>query len=723
MKTLRTKLFVSVGAILIISALCNILTSEIWIKNELSKAGTTLNDYIKSQDDATEDFLSFLFSFRLIEEAADLERVAEMTSSSQETSSSIWEDAARILVYDPNIAFIQVQSPSKQNALISPKDAVLHPFSWANGPGDILWIKLLEQENVLAAVPEIIHSKIVYFLYEKTHLENLLSSNTKLPEKLHLAASSSLQNAVFKEMDIPSSSYNKHDTSIHLFSSLLLKQNEWLEKMELIESLVPYQGKESPLSPIGALKMASLESIDPHPGKHPGVCILVEEAFSKEPVLLSIKDSELHKIPSLLLRNHGKAEDLDLVKSVFFADPSRNSIAIGFSLSSLLQNIATLIGKNIIVLGETLSIGFTPTGETFHPGEDDFPFVKAEGSPFISWGNKEYALSTIDLELFKLFVLTPKEESLSMSNFLDSLSQGISLKISLSLIVAGLLSLLIALGSLHRIAKRITGPIAILSKASEELSKGTYEDLILPIVDRREDEVATLAHSFHGMVSALRDRDKIRGVLNKVVSKEISQEILDHNIELGGEKKVITLLFSDIRNFTHFAEGMDPFALITILNTYMTRMCRIIDETKGVVDKFIGDEIMTLYGAPLAFSFHAVKAIEAALLMIQDLSSWNEEKSKVNEPTFTIGIGIHTGVVYTGNMGAENRLNYTAIGANVNEASRLCSVAKPMQILISEETFQSPGVQEQFHCQKLDPVHLKGIENPVQVYEVLGLKA
>ncbi len=719
MKTLRTKLFVSVGAILILSALCNILTSEIWIKNELSKGGATLNDYIKNQDNATEDFLSFLFSFRLIEEAADLERVAEMTSSSQEISSSIWEDAARILVYDPNIAFIQAQSPSNQNALISPKDAVLHPFSWARGPGDILWVKLLDKKAILAAIPEIIHSKTIYFLYEKSHLENLLSSNTKLPKKLQLAASSSLQNVVFTEMDIPSSSYNEHDTSIHLFSSLLLKENEWLEKIELINSLVPYQDKEGPLSPIGALKLASLESIDPHPGKHPGVCILVEEAFSKEPAIPSIKDNELHKIPSLLLRNHGDAEDLDIVKSVFFADPSRNTIAIGFSLSSLLQNIATLIGKNIIVLGNTLSIGFTPAGEIFHPGNTDFPFVTAEGSPFVSWENKEYALSTIDLELFKLFVLTPKEESLSMSNFLDSLSQGISLKISLSLIVAGLLSLLIALGSLHRIAKKITGPIAILSKASEELSKGTYENLTLPIVDKREDEVATLSHSFQGMVSALRDRDKIRGILNKVVSKEISQEILEHNIELGGEKKIITLLFSDIRNFTHFAEGMDPFALITILNTYMTRMCRIIDETKGVVDKFIGDEIMTLYGAPLAFSFHAVKAIEAALLMIKDLSSWNEEKTKVNKPTFTIGIGIHTGVVYTGNMGAENRLNYTAIGANVNQASRLCSVAKPMQILISEETFQSPGVKEQFHCRKLDPVHLKGIENPVQVYEVL----
>jgi adenylate cyclase len=149
-------------------------------------------------------------------------------------------------------------------------------------------------------------------------------------------------------------------------------------------------------------------------------------------------------------------------------------------------------------------------------------------------------------------------------------------------------------------------------------------------------------------------------------------------------------------------------------------MCRIIDETHGVVDKFIGDEIMTLYGAPVSLDFHAVKAVEAAILMIEDLSIWNKKRKTSNLTIFEIGIGIHTGIVYTGNMGAENRLNYTAIGSNVNQASRICSVAKPMQILISEETLHSPGVKERFVVRKLDPVQLKGIGFPVQVYEVLG---
>jgi adenylate cyclase len=258
----------------------------------------------------------------------------------------------------------------------------------------------------------------------------------------------------------------------------------------------------------------------------------------------------------------------------------------------------------------------------------------------------------------------------------------------------------------------------MLSNAAEHLGDGRYADITLPNVEHRQDEVAKLTHSFAGMVGALQDRDKIRGVLHKVVSKEISEEILKRNIDFTGEEKVLTMLFSDIRNFTKMSEGFSPRALITMLNVYLTRMCRIIDATHGVVDKFVGDEIMTLYGAPLPLEGHAILAIQAALAMIQDLIAWNKQREAEGLPTFSIGIGIHTGLVYTGNMGAENRLNYTAIGANVNLASRVCSVAEPMQILVTEETMRAPGVLEKFHFRALEPKMLKGIEDPVILYEV-----
>jgi adenylate cyclase len=218
---------------------------------------------------------------------------------------------------------------------------------------------------------------------------------------------------------------------------------------------------------------------------------------------------------------------------------------------------------------------------------------------------------------------------------------------------------------------------------------------------------------------ALRDRDKIRGVLNKVVSKEISEEILKGRIELGGEERTITILFSDIRGFTHLSENLDPRLLIGMLNDYMTQMCRIIDETHGVVDKFVGDEIMALYGAPLQLEQHAVLAIEAARRKIACLRQWNEKRKLEGQVPFEIGIGIHTGLVLAGNMGAENRLNYTVIGANVNLASRLCSQAKRMQVIVSEETWKEPGVQEKFRFKELEPLTLKGIDVPVKAYELI----
>ena len=175
------------------------------------------------------------------------------------------------------------------------------------------------------------------------------------------------------------------------------------------------------------------------------------------------------------------------------------------------------------------------------------------------------------------------------------------------------------------------------------------------------------------------------------------------------------MLFSDIRGFTHLSSSMQPKELIGKLNAYMTSMCRIIDTTHGVVDKFVGDEIMALYGAPLNLENHPIHAIEAALLMMEHLRSNQESYSH-----FEIGIGIHTGLVCAGNIGNRNCLNYTVIGSHVNLASRLCAHAEPMQVLISEATWKLPGVQSTFRFEALAPCTLKGIDQPVLCYAVLG---
>lgn len=699
MKTLRAKLFINIGIIFLLVGIFNTCISEIWIKQELTKAGNSISKQMATLQDRMKDFASFLLTFRIINEAIKFERIEEMPfhelSAVLEKQTSIWQSAARQVSYDPEIAFVQIQNKEGDTAIVCPADAHLHSFSWAYGEDHSLWVKVKNQDTLFNAIPYKDTKNTFYLLFE-----------SKLPFPKGLENS-------FKEVIVSPPSYTWEEKPSSLLHALLLNKQEWFTKITLIQHLLSYENFSSNNHPIGILEL----HLDPLEG----ACLLSHELFPSNPIIENIAYKKNLSLPLLILRDTPVGKELDMVAIIPASSTNDHSISIGFSLSSLLKETAFLLNRTVIANGDTFCIGFSPDQTTFDPEKKQFPFAKIlKNEEKIEWDGNSFFVSTIDLNILKLFVVTPEKQATAFDTFLEELRETMAFEISLSLGAASLISFALALGFLNNISKKITNPIAALSKASTELGKGNYEGLVLPEIGNRKDEVATLEHSFLGMVRALKDKDKIRGVLNKVVSKEISEQILQQSIELGGEEKIVTLLFSDIRNFTHLAEDIPPHLLIKLLNSYLTCMCRIIDQTHGVVDKFVGDEIMTLYGAPLPLEFHAVEAIQAALWMIEDLRTWNQERRSKKEPTFEIGIGIHTGLVYTGNMGAENRLNYTAIGSNVNQASRICSVALPMQILISENTLQSPGVEEKFSVKKLDPVLLKGIQNPVQVYEVLG---
>jgi len=314
--------------------------------------------------------------------------------------------------------------------------------------------------------------------------------------------------------------------------------------------------------------------------------------------------------------------------------------------------------------------------------------------------------------------IIPEVQKPSVLQILEKLQKRASKELSGILLGVTLFCFALALILLAFISKRVTRGISLIAKGLKEVEKGRYEDLEFPKVDHRKDEVAILSQGFQGMVTAIKEREKIRGVLNKVVSKEIAGEILKSDIELGGEERVVTMLFSDIRGFTKMTENVEPKVLINLMNTYLTEVCRIIDDHKGVVDKFVGDEVMALYGVPYAQENDALLAIQTAQEMIQSLKKTNEKRALKNLPAVEIGIGIHTGLVVAGNVGSENRLNYTVLGANVNLAARLCSAAKGMQILISEDTLNQPGVQSTFNYEEVPPIPLKGVMKPVKLYEI-----
>jgi adenylate cyclase len=203
-----------------------------------------------------------------------------------------------------------------------------------------------------------------------------------------------------------------------------------------------------------------------------------------------------------------------------------------------------------------------------------------------------------------------------------------------------------------------------------------------------------------------------------VVSPEIANELLRGEIELGGEEKVATILFSDIRGFTKACEGEKPERILTLLNIYLTEVANIIEERNGVVDKFIGDAVMALFGAPVASDRDPQNAVQAALDMCIMLRRLNVDLEARGYLNLDIGIGINTGPLVAGNMGSENRLNYTVIGDNVNLSSRLEGLTKfyGVKVIVSETTYSlCEGIPFLF----IDHVRVKGKKSAVRIFAPL----
>lgn len=358
-----------------------------------------------------------------------------------------------------------------------------------------------------------------------------------------------------------------------------------------------------------------------------------------------------------------------------------------------------------------------------------FPLLPQESGAVEVHGEPYHFFQLLQTPTLHIFIFIPdtSEPTFLLQHIVSDKIESIYKHLSYQLLIITLVALGVALIVLGLISKRITKPVTMLAKASEEVAMGNYSNVQLPAVPKEEegkaDEVYTLTRSFSNMIQGLKDKEKIRGLLDKVVSKEIAAEILKGKVHLGGESKEVTILFSDIRGFTHTTEHKDPETVIAYLNGYMTRMSQIIEFQGGVIDKYVGDEIMALWGAPLPVEDGPLKAIKTGLLMMQKLKTWNEERLKEGHVPIEIGIGIHTGRVVAGNMGAENRLNYTVLGANVNLASRLCAKAAPMQVRVSKEVLERSHARDLFVVEELPAELYKGFSEPMVTYAVKGFKA
>jgi adenylate cyclase len=198
------------------------------------------------------------------------------------------------------------------------------------------------------------------------------------------------------------------------------------------------------------------------------------------------------------------------------------------------------------------------------------------------------------------------------------------------------------------------------------------------------------------------------------LARQIASEA--EQVQLGGAKRPVVVFFSDIRGFTSISESMSPDEIASLLTEYFTEMVEVVFENSGTLDKFMGDAIMALWGAPIAHGDDADRAMRAALEQQAVLDTLNAKWADQGRQQLQIGIGINFGEVFAGNIGSDRRLEYTVIGDAVNTASRLCSKAGPGEILISEPFYRSlthpPAVEA------LEPLQLKGKARAVPVYRV-----
>lgn len=222
-----------------------------------------------------------------------------------------------------------------------------------------------------------------------------------------------------------------------------------------------------------------------------------------------------------------------------------------------------------------------------------------------------------------------------------------------------------------------------------------------------------------------REKRWIKGAFQYYVTASVMEEILKRPemLKLGGEEKELTVLFSDIRGFTTISETLSPEQMVSLLNEYLTSMTDIVFEHRGYLDKYIGDAIMVVYGAPVPQNDHPIQACLTAVDMMAELKRLQKKWEMEGLPFMDIGIGINTGPMVIGNMGSKSRFNYTVIGDSVNLASRLEGLNKTYgtHIIISESVYRD--VRDIFLCRELDTVKVKGKLKPSLIYELIGKRS
>lgn len=265
----------------------------------------------------------------------------------------------------------------------------------------------------------------------------------------------------------------------------------------------------------------------------------------------------------------------------------------------------------------------------------------------------------------------------------------------------------------------IVSPVHQMEEAMAKVEKG---DLSASVPVCSNDELGALAENFNHMTEGLREGEVVKDAFSKYVAQEIRDEILSGRIPLDGEKKEVTILFSDLRNFTPMTESNDPKLVVKIMNSYFEEMAKAIQDQGGLVLQYIGDEIYAVFGAPVFRPDHPARAFRAGLEMRRRLVELNKQFKEKDWPSLRHGIGIHTGEALAANIGSPDRLSYLLVGDTVNLASRLQSLTKEvgaeMVLSAATHTHLPDSALHATEIKQLPPTRVKGKSHPVEIFAV-----
>jgi len=331
---------------------------------------------------------------------------------------------------------------------------------------------------------------------------------------------------------------------------------------------------------------------------------------------------------------------------------------------------------------------------------------------------------TFYFEPFDWFVLVTEDRN----TFYRSVNQ---ITVQSSIILG--VSLAAALIMLLILAQYLTRPLTKVVGTMKDII--STNDLSERVLVEYHDEIGALAHTFNIMVGELekaynqiknfafkaviaqKREQKIRNIFQKYVPNDVIDSFFTNpDAMLIGKNTVLSVLFSDIRSFTSISESLEPDDLVSILNRYFSIMVDIIMSHDGVVDKYIGDAIMAIFGAPVKHEDDALHSVLAGIEMMDALDEFNRQQEKLKKPPFNIGVGINYGVVTVGNIGSDKKMDYTVIGDMVNLASRCEGLTKKYKqpLIITEDLWSR--VKENLPCRELDKVAVKGKTKGVGIY-------